>query len=247
MLVYHDPVDRPSLEELLNEAIVFTENEDFGETDEQIREWVQRWIFDADPSISQPPPPPPPPQPPRRVPPAATTAPAPASTSTSAPPPGGPPGTGPSGAPKSGAGVRPRKRRAKRVKAKTASAPEEGLTLGTPISDGRPRNATLIADFNTNFPHGARTIYNQPSRDLLCGVRALADSLRAQLGPNPVVNGVSHPVNLPTPVELVNIHTDLVNQGAFAVVGGAGAEVQNVAADVLAAIMGEWARRNGIG
>jgi len=236
VLVYHNPADRPSLEELLDEALARTENEDFGETDQQIREWVQRWIFDADPSI----PPPPPPGPPPGAPPGGPSA-----------PPGAPP-FGRTDAPSTGAPPPPPgKKSGKDAEARTHSASRRGRILGPPINDGTIRTAIIIANFNAVFPHGARTIFNRPSSDLLCGVRALAHSLAAQLGPNPMINGIPRPVNLPTAEDLVAIHSEMRDAGFFAgfhLLDDSEdlTSVHNITVDLLATIMVQWGRRNNI-
>ncbi|KAI1758237.1 hypothetical protein F4782DRAFT_544575 [Xylaria castorea] len=51
--MYHKPDDRPSLHELLSEAERNVELDISGESDEEVRRWIQYWFFDA-PSGGQP-------------------------------------------------------------------------------------------------------------------------------------------------------------------------------------------------
>ncbi|KAI0390215.1 hypothetical protein F5Y17DRAFT_445690 [Xylariaceae sp. FL0594] len=105
-----------------------------------------------------------------------------------------------------------------------------------------------------------RIIFNAPSSDLLCGVRALSDSLAAQLGPNPTVRVVARQVNLLTPEDLVAIHEQLRDSGeldAFLLIPGSPGDddgdgdgdllgVANISVDLLARILIEWGNQNGL-
>ncbi|KAI1814862.1 hypothetical protein GGS20DRAFT_546096 [Poronia punctata] len=239
--MYHKPEDRPSLRDLLDEAIAVLFAEFDGEFDYQIREWVQRWIFDADPTLNS-----------------SSTEPVPSPSSQSQRP--APRSNVLSRFPtlKGGEGARQARRDLDRDldqrrghDVRLATDYENALVLRPNEWQGAGAMRG-IAQFRADFPHGAHIIINRQHGELLCGVHALSDSLRAQLGCNPVVNGVRYEIDrMPTPDDLVAIHAqwrvERENElGYLQNMPGIDLGIQNMAADVVTSVLMRWGQNYGI-
>ncbi|KAI3330045.1 hypothetical protein F4824DRAFT_516098 [Ustulina deusta] len=217
--LYHKPDDRPTLEELLREA---EENlrVDFGETDAYIRDWIQRYFFNS--------PSPPPAQ---------------SSSSGNLPPQGNPQPPLPSGfiPPPGPAGG--------------SSAPQQPnvdpVTPQNAISQDDRDNTVrhqMRVRFNNDFPYGWTRIPNAAT-GLMCGLHAIEDSLRHQLGLQPIINGVRHNLNnLPAVYELQAIHHRLKDSGHFDPFFTASqlAQDNTFSVDTLGLILSEWGRTMNI-
>ncbi|KAI0186640.1 kinase-like domain-containing protein [Xylaria flabelliformis] len=225
--MYHRPDDRPSLDELLSEAERNVELDLSGESDEEVRRWIQYWFFDA-PSGGKP----------------SRTA------------PGGQPSVPPGGQPFISTGGQPPTRPTGQQ-----SAPPGGqrqmspLLLPTsPIPSGAEPGLTAIMQQRLNrlhadFPNGYDRVFNSAAGNL-CGLFALIDSLKHQLGLNPTINGVTHHINsLPTMDELRNMHENLLTSGAlnYTVEGAPDlAARNNFTVDILCALLTTWAEQVNI-
>ncbi|KAI1118303.1 kinase-like domain-containing protein [Nemania sp. NC0429] len=279
--LYHKPDDRPSLRELLKEAEEKIDAEFKGESDDFIREWVQYWLFDVtfDPDSSGGSAPPPGPddslfgddgnQPGPSQPPSQPLSQPPSQHPSQPPsqPPSGresrsyaslfgsdnyrsPPSPPPSSAQPAGdqttqaAGVQESQIRADAELA--ARLQQDDINL--------PRQQLQIR-FNADFPWGFENIETS-GEGLQCGLLALASSLQAQLGSNPVVNGVEIDLGeLPSADDLRILYEQMSNEGkfdAFSYIEENEEEVSivrlgelenNFNIDVLAAILIEWGKR----
>ncbi|GAP88215.1 putative serine threonine protein kinase protein [Rosellinia necatrix] len=211
--LYHKPDDRPSLQELLQEAEKNTQLEFPGETDEYIKEWIQYWFFDATADASWTPPSPIPPlnQPP-------------------------PPTELPMGTPSAAA---------------SQTTINDALLMEIYINNPEVATHRLMPQlFAATFPFGWSRVVNN-GHQLRCGLLAVADSVKHQLGYNPTINGVTyHFSTLPSADRLQEIHQDILRRGDFDSFIAEGltevAETQNYNATVLGAIVVEWGRRAGI-
>jgi hypothetical protein len=198
ILVYHKPDDRPTLQELLAEAEEYSQADFPGETDDYVRDWIQYWFFDVDPSDNRD------------------------------DPGGGGRGKGGGGGDNNNNNNR------------------NGLRQSQVAQNPVDRLQTI---FERQFPRGVQIIANN-GNDLRCGLLALVDSFRAQLGINPFINGVLRNVVLPTVDDLLDLHEDLIARGDF---GDFLADDQddiledsNFNVTALGAILVEWARLNNL-
>ncbi|KAI8635549.1 hypothetical protein F5Y19DRAFT_469425 [Xylariaceae sp. FL1651] len=226
--MHHKPDDRPTLPELLEEAEANVKKPFLGEEDRNIREWIQHWFYDSvgqapssnsssdnggGGSSGDDPPPPPRPLPPERT--------------------GGRGGRGGRGARGGRGGGR-------------GGGSGEGGGDGGDGGDGGGGGGGGIAiinrnKFNREFPHGWQRIFNaEPG--LRCGLRAVADSLRHQIGPTITVNGVVNNVILPSAADLFAIYQSIDWAGIwlhavpYEEVGRTG----NHSVDELAAVLQQW-------
>ncbi|KAI0553968.1 kinase-like domain-containing protein [Xylaria curta] len=224
--MYHKPDDRPSLAELLSEAERNVELDISGESDEEVRRWIQYWFFDApkgNPSRAAP-------------------------GGQSSVPPGGQPPTPPKGQPPPSLkgqlpkpqGVQPQ------------ASPR--LIPASPIPSGAEPELTdimrqRIIRLNADFPNGYDRVFNSADGNL-CGLFALIDSLKYQLGLNPTINGVTHHINsLPTRDELINMHANLLASGALDHMIVAAPDLaarSNFNVDILCVLLNTWAEQENI-
>ncbi|KAI0595087.1 hypothetical protein F4775DRAFT_595576 [Biscogniauxia sp. FL1348] len=243
--MYHNPLDRPNLSALLDSAIKGTAKQFPGETDSEVRKWVYDWIYEG---------PDPPPQP--------------SSAGSSSAGSGG--GSdddnnnnnnnnkngagGGSGGGSDGGGS---------GKGSGGHGEGEGGAGGGNIFDAAPDKGYLEAlddgahplrqelqqDFLATFPNGFERIFNA-APGLQCGIYALRDSLAAQLGPNPTINGSPVAVALPTVEDLRQIYDDLEKEGTFDAIRvlAVGEPVQegNYYVSELAVVVQRWGQGFGI-
>ncbi|KAI1272840.1 kinase-like domain-containing protein [Xylaria sp. FL0933] len=254
--LYHKPDDRPSLEQLLREAEENIQADKFPqETDAQIRDWIQSCLLDAQPE--------PEPEP-------LASPSSPRSSSPSPPPP--PPAPGPSGALPSPS--RPSSlfsdSFSSSYSSSSSSQPppdypgassaygQSNLNQAIPgdpavldaLTQDDPNNVVrqgMQAQFDSDFRNGFTRIENSGER-LMCGLFALADSLTHQLGARPVINGVTHNLNLPTADDLFDIYMGIKAEGYFDAFFSPGqlAEDNNFNVDTLGLILSRWGESVGL-
>ncbi|TRX95559.1 hypothetical protein FHL15_003517 [Xylaria flabelliformis] len=216
--MYHKPDDRPSLDELLSEAERNVELDLSGESDEEVRRWIQYWFFDA-PSGGP-----------------SRTAPG----EQPSVPPGGQPPTHPTGQEPAPLGGQLQMSPILIPASPLPSGAEPGLTAMM-----RQRINRLHVD----FPNGYDRVFNSAAGNL-CGLFALIDSLKYQLGLNPTINGVTHHINsLPTMDELTNMHETLLTSGALDHIIGAAPDLaaqSNFNVDILCVLLNTWAQQVNI-
>ncbi|KAJ8132334.1 hypothetical protein O1611_g1294 [Lasiodiplodia mahajangana] len=205
--LYHKPDDRPTLEELQNQAELALQPDTFPEeSDNYIRDWIDYWFNDAVASQSSSPGSAVPPAPQGGI----------AGPSNAAPP----------------------------------DIPMDLEALVASIAQEDPNNPVRLAmqyRFNADFPHGWERIFNAATK-LRCGLIALSDSLLHQLGLNPAINGVRiNLTRLPTPDDLLKIHSDILKEGKLNEYVGADVERNSdVSLDILAVILQEWGAKVNI-
>ncbi|KAI1741699.1 kinase-like domain-containing protein [Xylaria scruposa] len=224
--MYHKPDDRPSLAELLSEAERNVELDISGESDEEVRRWIQYWFFDA-PSGNAP-----------------RTSPG----GQSSVPPGGQPPTEPKGQPPAPPKIKLIKPQGMQQQAPPILRPVSPMPSGAEPGL-HPEARQRIYRLNADFPNGYDRVFNSASGNL-CGLFALMDSLKYQLGINPTINGVTYNIpSLPTMGQLINMHAELLASGALDFVIEAAPDVTaqtNFTVDVLAALLTRWSQRNNI-
>ncbi|KAI1499101.1 hypothetical protein F5X99DRAFT_391237 [Biscogniauxia marginata] len=119
-------------------------------------------------------------------------------------------------------------------------------------SDGDYLKTQQEIQYNHAFPHGYDLIPNNGA-ELQCGMFAVADSLRAQLGPSLTVNGNAMNLNLPSKEDLRRIFEAMRDVGefdAYLTDEDWGQEEQgldgNYYSSVLAAVLQRWGEGNGL-
>ncbi|KAI0483486.1 hypothetical protein F4859DRAFT_528879 [Xylaria cf. heliscus] len=219
--MYHKPNDRPSLEELLSQAERNVEVDASGESDEYIREWIQYWFFDAPRGGG--PRPPGGPLPPGGKPRPGGQPPAPPGGQLPVPP-AGPPYTPP------------------------ILLPASPIPFGVGLNL-HPNLQHLLDELNKAFPHGYDRIFN-PGTGLRCGLYAIRDSLRSQLGLHPTINGVTHHINsLPTLQDLFQLYYEMRDNAQLddlMVLDPNLLNLENISIELLGALLTQWARQNNL-
>ncbi|KAI0514975.1 hypothetical protein F5B22DRAFT_211034 [Xylaria bambusicola] len=249
--MYHKPDDRPTLEELLKEAEEKVQEEFPEETDEFIRKWIDHWLH-------SPPPPPPepsdtpnssdsseppgsspnPPNPPSSSSPSESSSPSQGSPSL-----GNPPFSSQLPPVPSPGKFSPVKLS---VASKSALQASQIISKAAPSSGSNPIALGMQGVFSSTFPNGCIRIPNVGADDSLrCGLYAIADSLRHQLGLNPTINGVSYNLNsLPTPDDLLMIYRQIRATGDLDPFFSEEelSETGNFSVDLLSLILSEWGK-----
>ncbi|KAI3324151.1 hypothetical protein HD806DRAFT_534469 [Xylariaceae sp. AK1471] len=213
--MYHKPDDRPSLQELLDEAEQMIEMQFAGEDDNTIRDWIQRLVFDADPTLL-------------------TTPTVPGGGDDDEEEGGGSSGgeNGPPNPPEGGDDPVVLQPPLTREQLQAILARED------PSNELRQR---LQGRLVREFPNGWNRIINHEGL-LRCGLRAVVDSLESQLGLNPIINGVAHAIpSLPTVEDLLIIHQQYIDGGFFRGFGMDNLTAQrNFGGDVLHLLLNTW-------
>ncbi|KAI0139445.1 kinase-like domain-containing protein [Hypoxylon sp. NC0597] len=268
--LYHRPNDRPTLSVLLEQATQKASATFDNETDQDIREWVHRWLYEPAPAPAPPPPPPPspassppaappaPPEPPTQ-PPVPPAEPSGRPAAPAAPPTAPPAETLEKTAPPAKKAPRP----TTKLIRKNAKGPAKGTTEATTTRPSttkltrrkpdpplvpaptRPVTAIARATFITTFPLGYTIVKNTVNLGD-CGLTALSHSLATQLPPHRAVNP-------PTFADLLAIFAEMRDRGDFDLGGWVDPERlehetddRPWRVDTLAAVLAEWARRNGL-
>ncbi|KAI1640803.1 hypothetical protein F4809DRAFT_637253 [Biscogniauxia mediterranea] len=128
------------------------------------------------------------------------------------------------------------------------ASPDKGYLEA--LDDGaHPLRQELQQDFLATFPNGFDRIPNSAPQ-LQCGIYALRDSLAAQLGSNPTINGTPTAVVLPTVDDLRRIYADLEKEGTFDAIRvlniGLPAQEGNYYVSELAVVVQRWGQGFGI-
>ncbi|KAI1774204.1 hypothetical protein F4818DRAFT_442364 [Hypoxylon cercidicola] len=123
------------------------------------------------------------------------------------------------------------------------------LSAIPPADVSAPRQGA--AAFAASFPGGAVQIPNRV-RMGQCGLVALIDSLRAQLGPNPIVTATGAPIVIPTYDDLLQLYRNMRANGVFSsilVQAPQANEAPNAGPyqpEELAMVLREWGRQYGL-
>ena len=230
--MYHRPEDRPSLEKLLKQAEEKVQEDFPGETDDDIRRWIHFWFDDASSTPEHSAPSNPSSYPPTQQP-ISTASPlfTPSEGSPSPENPGPTPGK-----------VSPVNQS---IAAGEAHQISQILNRVAQSSADNPVAQRARDLCTSSFPNGWLRILNSGATGLKCGLFAMVDSLRHQLGLNPTINGVSYNLNgLPTTDDLNAIYRQLKARGDFDMYFTAEElnEDGNFNVDILGLILIEWGK-----
>ncbi|KAI1342945.1 hypothetical protein F5Y15DRAFT_371434 [Xylariaceae sp. FL0016] len=116
-----------------------------------------------------------------------------------------------------------------------------------------PARQQLQIQFNAAFPYGFDRIHNNASQ-LQCGLVSVVDSIAAQIGPTPIINGVQTAIVLPDQAALDTIYRNLANTGHFDIIRAAATpdpnpnpnQAGNYYISELAVVLAVWGQTTGL-